>query len=102
MVDKVEYVDFLTNILRELVNHPDEVKVTRSLDEMGVLLRIKVNPQDMGLVIGRRGELVKAIKTIMRAVGLKYHARINVKLEEPSSLAKSRVSGEKIIEELKK
>lgn len=102
MVEKVEYVDFLTNILKELVNYPDEVKVTRSLDEMGVLLRVKVNPQDMGLVIGRRGELVKAIKVIMRAVGLKYHARINVKLEEPSVLVKSKVSGEKIIEDLKK
>jgi len=51
--------DFLENLIKHIVNHPDDVVVERKVDEMGVLLSLKVNPQDMGVIIGREGSTAK-------------------------------------------
>lgn len=82
MIESV-YQDILESILKALVNHPDEVEVKRTLDEMGVLLTVKVNPQDMGLIVGRKGDMIKSLRTLMRTIGLRHHARVNIKLDEP-------------------
>jgi len=75
-----EFVEF---VIKSLVDHPDEVKTDRKIDEMGVLLTLKVNPQDMGQVIGREGGTARAIRTLLRVIGAKHNARINFKIEEP-------------------
>lgn len=105
-MEKPVYQDVLENILTALVNNPQEVKVQRIIDEMGVLLRVKLHPQDMGLVVGRKGENIKAIKTIIKAIGSKNHARVNIKIEEPTPLdravaSKQNLKSEEIIKELK-
>lgn len=74
---------FLENLVKELVDHPADVKVDRKVDEMGVLLSLKVNAEDMGQIIGREGSTAKAIRNLVRIVGLKNHARVNLKIEEP-------------------
>lgn len=75
--------EFLEFIVKTLVDHPDDVKIERKVDEMGVLLSLKVNPEDMGQIIGRAGSTAKAIRSLVRIVGLKNHARVNLKIEEP-------------------
>jgi hypothetical protein len=65
------------------VDHPDDVKVDRKVDEMGVLLSLHVNAQDMGQVVGRQGATAKAIRSLLRIVGIKNNARVNLKIEEP-------------------
>ena len=75
--------EFLEYIVKELVDNPKDVKVERKVDEMGVLLSLKVNPEDMGQIIGREGSTAKAIRNLVRIVGLKNHARVNLKIEEP-------------------
>lgn len=75
--------DFLEFVIKSIVNHPDDVEVTRAVDEMGVLLTLKVHREDMGQVIGRQGATAKAIRSILRVIGLKNSARINLKIEEP-------------------
>ena len=75
--------DFLEFIVKNLVDHSDDVKVDRTVDEMGVLLSLKVNPEDMGQIIGRAGATARAIRSLVRIVGLKNHARVNLKIEEP-------------------
>jgi len=84
MAETPVYQEFLENILKSLVNHPEDVKVERTVDEMGVLLTIKVNPADVGMVIGRKGNTIRAIRTLVKIVGLKNRARINIKLEQPT------------------
>ncbi len=74
---------FLEYIVKTLVDHPDDVKIDRKVDEMGVLLSLSLNPEDMGQVIGRAGSTVKAIRSLLRIIGLKNHARVNLKIEEP-------------------
>jgi predicted RNA-binding protein YlqC (UPF0109 family) len=74
---------FLEYVVKALVDHPTDVKVDRKVDEMGVLLSLKVNPEDMGQIVGREGSTARAIRTLVRIIGLKNHARVNLKIEEP-------------------
>ena len=74
---------FLEYVIKALVDHPDDVKVARQVDEMGVLLTLDVNPADMGKVIGRSGNTAKAIRILLRVVGMKNSARVNLKINEP-------------------
>ena len=75
--------DFLEFVVKSLVDSPDVVKVTRNVDEMGVLLTLDVDAGDMGTIIGRNGATAKAIRTLLRVVGLKNSARVNLKINEP-------------------
>lgn len=75
--------EFLEYLVKSIVDHPDDVVVDRKVDEMGVLLSLKVNPQDMGQVVGRQGATAKSIRSLLRIVGIKNNARVNLKIEEP-------------------
>ena len=75
--------EFLEYVVKALVDHPEDVKIDRKVDEMGVLLSLKVNPEDMGQIIGKAGSTARAIRSLVRIVGLKNHARVNLKIEEP-------------------
>lgn len=75
--------EFLEFVVKSIVNNPNDVKVSRDVDEMGVLLTLKVNPEDMGQIIGRQGSTARAVRTILRVIGVKNNARINLKIEEP-------------------
>lgn len=75
--------EFLEYVVKSIVDHPDDVKVDRKVDEMGVLLSLRVNAQDMGQVVGRQGATAKAIRSLLRIVGVKNNARVNLKIEEP-------------------
>lgn len=75
--------EFLEYLVKALVEKPEAVKVTRVVDEMGVLLTLDLDPEDMGKVIGRMGNTAKAIRTLLRVVGMKNNARVNLKINEP-------------------
>lgn len=74
---------FVEFIVKALVDHPEDVKTERVVDEMGVLVTLHLNPEDMGQVIGRMGQTAKAIRTLLRVVGAKRKARVNLKIYEP-------------------
>ena len=74
---------FLEYVVKALADHPEDVKIKRTVDEMGVLLTLSVNQEDMGKIIGRSGQTAKAIRTVLRVVGMKNDARVNLKIEEP-------------------
>lgn len=73
----------LESILRAIVNHPDEVQVSRHVDEMGVLLSAKLGEGDAGVVIGKDGRAIKAIRSVMNLVGRRSKARVSVRLDVP-------------------
>ncbi len=75
--------EFLEYLVKGLVDHPESVKITRTVDEMGVLLGLDVHPDDMGKIIGRSGNTAKAIRILLRVVGMKNNARVNLKINEP-------------------
>ncbi|MEK7087750.1 MAG: KH domain-containing protein [Patescibacteria group bacterium] len=76
-------VAFLEYVVKALVDNPNDVKVNRTVDEMGVLLTLSISAADMGKVIGRSGNTAKAIRTLLRVVGMKNNARVNLKINEP-------------------
>jgi len=88
-----EFVDY---VIKAIVNRPDDVKTTRTVDEMGVLITLKVHPEDMGGVIGKGGATARSLRTLLRVVGAKNNARVNLKIEEPEGgrMARPAVSEE--------
>ncbi|MEK9160798.1 MAG: KH domain-containing protein [Patescibacteria group bacterium] len=74
---------FLEYVVKALVDNPDQVEISRTVDEMGVLLTLTVSPEDMGKIIGKEGNIAKAIRTLLRVVGMKHNARVNLKVNEP-------------------
>jgi predicted RNA-binding protein YlqC (UPF0109 family) len=80
---------FLEYVVKSLVDVPDQVKVDRTVDEMGVLLTLEVGAVDMGKIIGRQGNTAKAIRTLLRVVGMKNNSRVNLKINEPIGGLKS-------------
>ncbi len=75
--------NFIEYVVKAIVDNPDEVKVDRKVDEMGVLIELSVDPADMGKVIGKEGRTAKAIRTLLRVLGAQTNARINLKIIEP-------------------
>lgn len=75
--------EFVEYIIKHIVNSPNDVQVTRKTDEMGVLIEVKVNPTDMGLLIGRAGTTAKAIRVLARIIGMRNNARVNLRIIEP-------------------
>ena len=74
---------FVEYVVKAIVNNPNDVKVTRTVDERGVLMTLDVNPSDMGYVIGRQGQTARSIRTLLKIVGAKNNARVNLKINEP-------------------
>ncbi len=83
MAEKAQDKDFLEFIVKSVVSNPDKVKVERIIDERGVLLTLDIAPEDMGYIIGRRGQTAQAIRTLLKIVGAKNNARVNLKINEP-------------------
>src|SRR3990172_4472740 len=75
--------EFVETVVKAIVDNPSDVKTKRSVDEMGVLIELTVNPEDMGKVIGKEGRTAKSIRTLLRVLGAKNNARVNLKIEEP-------------------
>lgn len=75
---------FLDYVIKALVDNQEAVIIKRSVDEMGVLLELTVSPDDMGKIIGREGNIAKALRTLLRVVGMKHNARVNLKINEPA------------------
>jgi len=74
---------FLEYAVKALVDHPEAVETTRSIDQMGVLLTLVVHPDDMGKIIGKGGKTAEALRILLRVVGMKGNARVNLKINEP-------------------
>lgn len=91
---------FLEYVVKALVDNPDDVKIDRTVDEMGVLITMTVNSLDMGKIIGRQGNTAKAIRTLLRVIGMKNNARVNLKINEPeggsNNIPKSNDSNEEV------
>lgn len=79
----MEDKQFLEYVVKQLVANPDAVKVDRTVDERGVLLTLDVDPADIGYIIGKKGQTITALRTLIRIIGAKNDARVTVKVNEP-------------------
>ena len=74
--------ELLETIVKPLVENPDEVNVTLVEREDADVLELRVNPSDMGKVIGKQGRIAKAIRTVIRAAAMKDGKKIIVDIVE--------------------
>lgn len=89
--------EFVEYVVKALVDNPDQVKVERRIDEMGVLITLDVASADMGKIIGRDGATAKALRTLLRVVGMKNNARVNLKINEPEGRVSPHIQKEEEI-----
>ncbi len=78
-------LDFLQYVLESLVEDRDELNVEGRIDDLGVLLTVSVSARDMGKLIGKGGQTVKALRTLIRVIGGNSSQRINIKILEPET-----------------
>jgi uncharacterized protein len=83
MSQKTTDIESLESILSYIVSKPEAIEITRKVDEMGVLLILKVDRSDMGIVIGRNGEMANAIKKYIKKVGQVNNMNIRLRIDEP-------------------
>ena len=79
-------LEFLMFVVKQIVSKPDAVKIERKVDEMGVLLTLEVDKEDMGQIIGKAGQTAKALRVLLRVLGSKNNARVNLKIVEPEAV----------------
>ncbi|MCD5385290.1 KH domain-containing protein [Candidatus Gracilibacteria bacterium] len=73
-------IEFLEFIISNLVQNKDDIKIDRTEDELGILLTLKVNKDDMGTIIGKGGNTINSIRTLLRLFGMKIEKRVNLKV----------------------
>jgi len=91
--------EFVETVVKAIVDNPNDVKTNRTVDEMGVLIELTVNPEDMGKIIGKEGRTAKSIRTLLRVLGAKNNARVNLKIVEPEGGKEVKVAEEAPVEE---
>ena len=79
----MEVSEYLRTILTPMVKHRDSITIDESQDAKGILLKVTVHKEDMGIVIGKSGETAQAIRHIVRIVGIAGDARVSIKINEP-------------------
>lgn len=78
--------DLVTFIVENIVTHPKEISVTTSEGQEGeTLLQLKVSPEDMGLVIGKSGKVIKSIRNLLRTKAILENKRVNLVLADENS-----------------
>ena len=80
------YVEYAKAIVSGLCLKPDEVEVAKAMDELGVLLTVKVSPEDVGRLIGRQGRTAEAIRLLVRLAGYNDGARVSLKIRDPETV----------------
>jgi len=85
MTSEIPGLSFLQYVLSSIVEDKDALHIDGKIDELGVLLTVSVSDRDMGKLIGKSGQTVKALRTLLRIIGGSSEQRINLKILEPAS-----------------
>jgi len=89
---------FIEYLLKKILDNPEDIKVVRTIDDLGVLITVEVNQNDMGTLIGKNGQTAKSIRTILRIIGSKQNERVNLKIIDPNK--ENLFGGKDLYEEL--
>ena len=74
---------FIEAVLSMLVEDKDQLVVESKVDDLGILITVKVSERDMGKLIGKGGQTIKSLRTLLRVVGGTANQRVNLKVLEP-------------------
>ena len=73
--------EFIEYVVRMLARNPDEVQVTDSVDEKGIVYRISLNPEDVGRIIGREGRIIQSMRSLLRAAAVRQGVRLAIEVD---------------------
>ncbi len=76
---------FLVFVLNAIVEDTDDLHIDQQRDELGVLFTVRVSDGDMGKLIGKSGQTIKALRTLLRIIGGNANERVNLKVIEPGT-----------------
>lgn len=80
---KLPGYEFVKAILELLVEDKDQLFIEAKTDELGILITVRVSEKDMGKLIGKSGQTIKSIRTLLRVIGGTANQRVNLKVLEP-------------------
>lgn len=83
MSEQFTDLTFVEYVVKSIVKNPDDVVARRDIDERGVLISLELNKEDMGTIIGKNGQTAKALRVLLRVIGSKNNARVNLKIIDP-------------------
>lgn len=83
VTNEVPGLSFLRYVLESIIDDKDQLVIESKIDELGILLTVQVSDRDMGKLIGKAGQTVKALRTLLRLLGGTLQQRINLKILEP-------------------
>jgi predicted RNA-binding protein YlqC (UPF0109 family) len=75
--------EFIAYLVKNLVNLPEKVDVREIAEEGGLLLEIRVAPEDVGKVVGRKGNVIRSLRTLAMTIGARMGTRVNLEVIQP-------------------
>ncbi len=78
----MQEVEFLKFLVENIVENPDDIHIEKQDDEMWTLLMLRVHPDDMGIIIGKKGSTVNALRSVLRLQGMKHDKKVTLKVLE--------------------
>jgi len=90
VVEAMEPAELLLNMVKALVDHPDDVRVYEANTPDGLILELDLHPDDWGQILGRRGGIANNIRKVLWAVGGKLEQRITLKIPDKDQRKKRR------------
>lgn len=83
MSDKNAAVEFVRYVLEQICEHKSDISIESVDDDHGTLLLVRVHESDMGRLIGKEGQTISALRTLLLSISAREHSRIRLKIEEP-------------------
>ena len=73
-------VELVELIAKSLVDKPEEVELKETEDQQGIVIELKVAPEDMGKIIGKQGRIAKALRAVVKAASVKTGKKVTVEI----------------------
>jgi uncharacterized protein len=80
--------EFVQYILERIVSKTENLKIEEEKDGNQINIRINVDPEEMGLVIGKNGRVIRGIRALVRAKAIKEGVRVNLELVDPMKVSR--------------
>ena len=72
--------EFIAYLVKNMVNQPDQVDIRSMVGQSGLLVEIRVAPEDVGKVVGRKGNVIRSLRTLAMTIGARMGRRIPLKI----------------------
>ncbi|OGN55235.1 MAG: hypothetical protein A3D96_03190 [Chlamydiae bacterium RIFCSPHIGHO2_12_FULL_44_59] len=72
--------EFVAYLVKNMVNVPDAVDIRSMEGESGLLIEIRVAPEDVGKIVGRKGNVIRSLRTLAMTIGARIGRRIHLEI----------------------